>query len=91
MKDACEKAGYNFPFVEILKWYKNRPPLSDKQLDEILHSIYYLTFPGPRALCERLPKGSASLERIRNWINNQLIGEMHCKPPRQEYARFTEQ
>ena len=23
MKDACEKAGYNFPFVEILKWYKN--------------------------------------------------------------------
>ena len=23
MKDACEKAGYNFSFVEILKWYKN--------------------------------------------------------------------
>ncbi|CAG8463913.1 2911_t:CDS:2 [Acaulospora morrowiae] len=78
-------------FFQTPKKMKDACEKADKQLDKILHPIYYSTFPGPRALWERLPKGSASLERVRNWVNSQLIGELHCRPPRIVYAHFTKQ
>ena len=64
--------------------------LADEELDAVPRPIYYETFPGAKALWEGLPKGAASLARVRDWVRSQEVEELYIKPPEPVYARFNE-
>ena len=69
------------------------PVLSDAQLDAILRPIYYSRggFHGVVGLHAKLPKGSASLARVRKWVTSRNVGRYtQAVPPPPVYARFSE-
>ena len=66
---------------------------TEKELDKALRLLYTeeLGFPGAAALHAQLPRGSASLTRVRTWVARQKVGAyLQVKPPRVQYARFDE-
>ena len=68
--------------------------LTDAELAKALKALYYKAggFGGAASLHQKLPKGSASLARVRAWIGAQQVGAyLQEKPPPVVYARFTEQ
>ncbi len=68
--------------------------MSDEELDAFLRPIYYARdgFQGVTALHARLPKGSASIDRVRKWVTAQPVGGYtQTVPPPVTYAHFTEQ
>lgn len=63
---------------------------TEKELDKALRLLYTeeLGFPGAAALHAQLPRGSASLTRVRTWVARQKVGAyLQVKPPRVQYAR----
>ena len=71
----------------------SKKALTDLELDKALQPLYTeeLGFPGAAALHAQLPRGSASLARVRAWIARQKVGAyLQVKPPRVQYARFDE-
>ena len=67
--------------------------LTDTHLDTVLRPIYYAKggFQGVTGLHSKLPKGSASKDRVRKWIAAQTVGRYtQTKPPRTVYAHFSE-
>ena len=63
------------------------------ELDKTLRPLYTeeLGFPGAAALHAQLPRGSASLTRVRAWVASQKVGAyLQVKPPPIQYARFDE-
>ena len=50
--------------------------LTASELDDALSNIYYAPggFQGIAALHSRLPKGSASKEKVRGWLSSQDVG-----------------
>ena len=65
----------------------------EMELDKALRPLYTeeLGFPGAAALHAQLPRGSASLTRVRAWVASQKVGAyLQVKPPPIQYARFDE-
>ena len=68
--------------------------LKDDELAKALSALYYKVggFGGAASLHQKLPKGSASLARVKTWLTTQQVGAyLQVKPPPAVYARFTEQ
>ena len=68
--------------------------MTGEELAEALSALYYKagSFGAAASIHERLPKGSASLARVKMWITVQQVGAyLQAKPPPVVYARFTEQ
>ena len=68
--------------------------LKDDELAKALSAIYYKAggYGGAASLHQKLPKGSASLARVKTWLTTQQVGAyLQSKPPPVVYARFTEQ
>ena len=68
--------------------------MTGEELAKALSALYYKAggFGGAASLHQRLPKGSASLARVKEWITAQQVGAyLQEKPPPVVYARFTEQ
>ena len=68
--------------------------LKDDELAKALSALYYKAggFGGAASLHQKLPKGSASLARVKTWLTTQQVGAyLQVKPPPVVYARFTEQ
>ena len=67
--------------------------MNDAQLDAFLRPIYYSKggFNGVIGLHSKLPKGSASIGRVRKWIRSQNVGRYtQAVPPDPVYAYFSE-
>jgi transposase InsO family protein len=68
-------------------------PALETELEKALRPLYTeeLGFPGAAALHAQLPRGSASLTRVRAWVASQKVGAyLQVKPPKILYARFDE-
>ena len=68
--------------------------MSDEELDAYLRAIYYAKggFQGVTALHAKLPKGSASIDRVCKWVSSQPVGGYaQTVPPPTTYAHFSEQ
>lgn len=68
--------------------------LTEEELEKALSAVYYKAggFGGAASLHQKLPKGSASLARVKAWLASQKVGAyLQSKPPPVVYARFTEQ
>ena len=68
--------------------------LKDDELAKTLSTLYYKAggFGGAASLHQKLPKGSASLARVKVWLSTQQVGAyLQVKPPPVVYARVTEQ
>ena len=73
---------------------KTTSVLKDDELAKVLSVIYHKAggFGGAASLHQKLPKGSASLARVKAWLATQQVGAyLQSKPPPVVYARFTEQ
>lgn len=73
-----------------------RVPMTDEELARTLRPIYYGEdgsggFQGAKALHAKLPKGAASLERVRKWIHSTEVGAYtQLKAPKPVYHKFIE-
>jgi transposase InsO family protein len=72
---------------------KTKLASAEIELDKALRPLYTeeLGFPGAAALHAQLPRGTASLARVRAWVATQKVGAyLQVKPPPIQYARFDE-
>ena len=68
-------------------------PPTDKELDSALSKVHYAPgrFQGITALHSRLPKGTASKERVQKAISSHGVGRyMQTQTPKEAFAHFTE-
>ena len=72
----------------------SRRVYTDQELDDALRPLYTeeLGFPGAAALHDQLPRGSASIARVRAWVARHKVGGyLQVKPPPTQYVRFDEE